>query len=102
METNDISRELIEMFSKQDLTEEDINKHFKNKDKEKDAFEICLKKIQEHELTMKLIDVEYTFDNNKVIFKYHQAKYEEDKGRIFIKDIDENTCELEILRKKVQ
>ena len=29
-------------------------------------------------------------DNNKVIFKYHQAKYEEDKGRIFIKDIDEN------------
>lgn len=51
-------------------TEEDINKHFKNKDKEKDAFEICLKKIQEHELTMKLIDVEYTFDNNKVIFYF--------------------------------
>ena len=51
-------------------TEEDINKHFKNKDKEKDAFEICLKKIQEHELTMKLIDVEYTFDNNKVLFYF--------------------------------
>ncbi len=51
-------------------TEEDINKHFKNKDKEKDAFDICLKKIQEHELTMKLIDVEYTFDNNKVIFYF--------------------------------
>ena len=51
-------------------TEEDITKHFKNKDKEKDAFEICLKKIQEHELTMKLIDVEYTFDNNKVIFYF--------------------------------
>ena len=51
-------------------TEEDINKHFKNKDKEKDAFEICLKKIQEHGLTMKLIDVEYTFDNNKVIFYF--------------------------------
>ena len=51
-------------------TEEDINKHFKNKDKEKDAFEVCLKKIQEHGLTMKLIDVEYTFDNNKVIFYF--------------------------------
>ena len=51
-------------------TEEDIDKHFKNKDKEKDAFNICLKKIQEHGLTMKLIDVEYTFDNNKVIFYF--------------------------------
>ncbi len=51
-------------------TEEDINKHFNNKDKEKEAFEICLKKIQEHELTMKIIDVEYTFDNNKVIFYF--------------------------------
>lgn len=51
-------------------TEEDINKHFNNKDKEKEAFEICLKKIQEHALTMKLIDVEYTFDNNKVIFYF--------------------------------
>lgn len=51
-------------------TEEDINKHFKNKDKEKDAFEVCLKKIKEHGLTMKLIDVEYTFDNNKVIFYF--------------------------------
>ena len=51
-------------------TNEDIEKHFKNKDKEKDAFDICLKKIQEHGLTMKLIDVEYTFDNNKVIFYF--------------------------------
>ena len=51
-------------------TEEDINKHFKNKEKEKDSFDICLKKIQEHNLTMKLIDVEYTFDNNKVIFYF--------------------------------
>ena len=51
-------------------SEEDINKHFKNKDKEKDAFDICLKKIQEHKLNMNLIDVEYTFDNNKVIFYF--------------------------------
>ena len=51
-------------------TEEDDKKAIENKDKEKDAFEICLKKIQEHGLTMKLIDVEYTFDNNKVIFYF--------------------------------
>ena len=62
-------------------TEEDINKHFKNKDKEKDAFDICLKKIQEHGLTMKLIDVEYTFDNNKVIF-YFTAD-----GRVDFRDL---------------
>ena len=46
---------------------EDINKHKENKLKEKDALEICLK---EHGLNMKLIDVEYTFDNNKVIFYF--------------------------------
>ncbi|GIM30028.1 stage 0 sporulation protein [Clostridium polyendosporum] len=50
--------------------ENDINKHEENKAKEKDAFEICLKKISEHGLQMKLIDVEYTFDNNKVIFYF--------------------------------
>ena len=44
--------------------------HNQNKEKEKDAFSICLKKIAEHKLTMKLIDVEYTFDNNKVIFYF--------------------------------
>ena len=48
----------------------DIEKHNQNKEKEKDAFSICLKKIAEHKLTMKLIDVEYTFDNNKVIFYF--------------------------------
>lgn len=50
--------------------EEDMNKHKENKVKEKDALEICLKKIEEHGLNMKLIDVEYTFDNNKVIFYF--------------------------------
>lgn len=50
--------------------EEDINKHKDNKVKEKDALDICLKKIEEHKLNMKLIDVEYTFDNNKVIFYF--------------------------------
>ena len=62
-------------------TNEDIEKHFKNKDKEKDAFDICLKKIQEHGLTMKPIDVEYTFDNNKVIF-YFTAD-----GRVDFRDL---------------
>ena len=51
-------------------TGSDIEKHNQNKEKEKDAFSICLKKIAEHKLTMKLIDVEYTFDNNKVIFYF--------------------------------
>lgn len=51
-------------------TEEDEEQHRGNKEKEKEAFEICLKKIEEHELEMKLIDVEYTFDNNKVIFYF--------------------------------
>ncbi|MDY4947961.1 MAG: stage 0 sporulation family protein [Clostridium cadaveris] len=50
--------------------ETDIVKHEQNKAKEKDAFEICLGKIEQHKLTMKLIDVEYTFDNNKVIFYF--------------------------------
>ncbi len=52
------------------VTEEDIEIHEENKRKEKEAFEICLKKIEKHELEMKLIDVEYTFDNNKVIFYF--------------------------------
>lgn len=50
--------------------EKDISKHKENKDKEEKALDICLKKIQEHKLEMKLIDVEYTFDNNKVIFYF--------------------------------
>lgn len=51
-------------------TEQDVEKHNSNKVKEKDALDICLKKIEEHKLNMKLIDVEYTFDNNKVIFYF--------------------------------
>ena len=41
-----------------------------NKKKEKEAFKICLEKIKKHNLEMKLIDVEYTFDNNKVLFYF--------------------------------
>ncbi len=42
----------------------------KNKEKEKKAFNICLEKIKKHNLEMKLIDTEYTFDNNKVLFYF--------------------------------
>ncbi|MEG1458938.1 MAG: stage 0 sporulation family protein [Acetivibrio sp.] len=41
-----------------------------NKEKEKTAFKICLEKIEKHGLEMKLIDAEYTFDNNKVLFYF--------------------------------
>ena len=50
--------------------DEDINTNKINKEKEEEAFKVCLEKIKAHDLTMKLIDVEYTFDNNKVIFYF--------------------------------
>lgn len=51
-------------------TEEDAETEAKNREKEKDAFKICLEKIEKFGLEMKLIDVEYTFDNNKVLFYF--------------------------------
>ena len=51
-------------------TEDDIKKLQENKQKEKDAFRICLKKIENHNMEMKLIDVEYTFDNSKILFYF--------------------------------
>ena len=51
-------------------TEADEETERKNKEKEKEAFRICLEKIKKHELEMKLIDTEYTFDNNKVLFYF--------------------------------
>ncbi len=51
-------------------TEEDNAIEKRNKEKEKEAFVICLEKIQKHGLEMKLIDSEYTFDNNKVLFYF--------------------------------
>lgn len=65
---NDIVSPLKSVIRK--ATKEDIKKHKENKEKEKDAFQICLNKIDEHKLSMKLIDVEYTFDNNKIIFYF--------------------------------
>jgi len=51
-------------------TKEDDAIEARNRDKEKDAFKICLDKIKKHGLEMKLIDAEYTFDNNKVLFYF--------------------------------
>lgn len=51
-------------------TPEDDEREKKNREKEKEAYQICLEKIKKHNLDMKLIKVEYTFDNNKVLFYF--------------------------------
>ncbi|HEX3040093.1 MAG TPA: stage 0 sporulation family protein, partial [Caproiciproducens sp.] len=51
-------------------TKEDLKKLEENAGKEKAAFDICLKKIAAHKLEMKLVDVEYTFDNSKILFYF--------------------------------
>lgn len=51
-------------------TIEDIELHSQNKKRAKEALEICIEKVALHKLDMKVIDVEYTFDNNKVIFYF--------------------------------
>ena len=58
-------KEVIRIANPQDDKKEEINRK-----KEKEAFQVCLKKIREHSLEMKLIDVEYTFDNNKILFYF--------------------------------
>jgi cell fate regulator YaaT (PSP1 superfamily) len=62
-------------------TPDDIEKNDKNKADEQRAFVMCMEKITEHNLDMKLVDVEYTFDNNKVIF-YFTAD-----GRVDFRDL---------------
>ena len=51
-------------------TPKDDAREENNREKEKEAFEICQKKIRAHNLEMKLIDAEYTFDNNKMLFYF--------------------------------
>ena len=51
-------------------TPKDDEQEAGNKLKEKEAFKICMEKIRKHNLQMKLIDAEYTFDNNKVLFYF--------------------------------
>ncbi len=62
-------------------TSEDDKIYAENKKKEKDAAKICLAKIADHKLDMKLVDVEYTFDNSKLLF-YFTAD-----GRVDFRDL---------------
>lgn len=62
-------------------TDEDIDQIEINKQKQTEAFDICLKKIQKHNLKMRLVDVEYTFDGNKILF-YFTAD-----GRVDFRDL---------------
>ena len=58
-------KSVIRLATPEDDREEEINR-----EKEKEAFKICQEKIKKHKLEMKLIDAEYTFDNNKVLFYF--------------------------------
>ena len=62
-------------------TAEDIAHNEENAAKERDAFRICLEKIAAHELDMKLVDAQYTFDNQKLIFYFTSA------GRVDFRDL---------------
>ena len=62
-------------------TDADIKHHEENKQKEDEAFRICNEKIIAHELDMKLIDAQYTFDNTKLLFYFTSA------GRVDFRDL---------------
>ncbi|AZR74417.1 stage 0 sporulation protein [Anoxybacter fermentans] len=68
VEEDEIVQPLKKVIRK--ATAKDLEQLEINHKKEKEAYKICLKKIAEHGLPMKLIDVEYTFDNNKIIFYF--------------------------------
>ena len=51
-------------------TDEDVKRAAENRRKEKEAFDVCMKKIAEHKLDMKLVDVEYSFDGSKILFYF--------------------------------
>ncbi len=62
-------------------TENDERRHEENREKEVEAFNMCLSKIEEHRLEMKLVDVEYAFDNSKLLF------YFTSEGRVDFRDL---------------
>jgi len=68
VEEEKIVKPLKKMLRK--ATDDDLKKLEENRKNEKTAFSICLKKIDKHGLDMKLVDVEYTFDNSKIIFYF--------------------------------
>ncbi|MBR6918139.1 MAG: stage 0 sporulation family protein [Clostridia bacterium] len=55
-------------------TKQDIERHERNLELEKEAYKICLQKIKDHGLDMKLIDARYTFDNSKLLFNFTAEK----------------------------
>ena len=75
----DITKPLKDIIRVADAA--DIKRREQNKEKEAQAFEICLEKIKKHNLDMKLVEVEYTFDASKVLF-YFTAD-----GRIDFRDL---------------
>ena len=80
----DVPEEAVVMPLKQVIrraTDADFKKLEENTRKEKEAFDVCSQKIKEHKLDMKLIEVEYTFDGNKVLF-YFTAD-----GRVDFRDL---------------
>lgn len=68
VEEDEIIQPLKKVIRK--ATEKDLEQLEVNQEKEKEAYSICLEKIATHGLPMKLVDVEYTFDNNKIIFYF--------------------------------
>ena len=68
VEENEVVHPLKEVIRV--ATPDDEERERQNREKEKEAFKICQKKIRDHGLEMKLIDAEYTFDNNKVLFYF--------------------------------
>ena len=67
---NDESKVQISGKVVRKATKMDTDHYIENKEKEKKAFNICLEKIKVHKLKMKLIDVEYKFDNSKIVFSF--------------------------------
>ena len=73
MENREVSDEAIVQPLRKVIrkaTKEDLKRVAENRKKEKTAFSACEKKIVEHGLEMKLVDVEYTFDNGKILFYF--------------------------------
>jgi len=68
VEDGEITQPLKKML--RPANEQDLERLEKNREKEKSALKVCQEKVQSHNLDMKLIDVEYTFDNSKVLFYF--------------------------------
>jgi len=63
----------------------DLEQYRGNREKEMEAFRICKDKIEEHNLPMKLVDVEYQFDGNKITFYFTAEKRVDFRG--LVKDL---------------